>query len=149
MRLWPKQWHPETWVCSMRGHVTPAADAARIRPEDAPLGAVLADGRRLARCLRCDSWLEHPVPVGADVRYDVLPPINQLPHPRRGTPLNEAILMRLIALNKGLHATLFWLVSTALLLLETNLTRVRRWAQRLLDGFGGAMTDTGQQAGRG
>ena len=136
-------------MCSMRGHVTPAADAARVRSEDALLGAQLADGRRLARCLRCDSWVEHPVPTGVDVRYDVVPPIAVLPHPRRGAPLHEAILMKLISLNKGLHATVFWLVSAALLLLETNLTRIRHWAQRLLDGLGGAVNDTGQQAGRG
>ena len=63
MRLWPKHWHLETWICSMRGHATPAADAATIGPDDAALGASLADGRRLARCLRCDTWIEHPIQI--------------------------------------------------------------------------------------
>ena len=39
-----------------------------------------------------------------------LPPIADLPKPRRGKPLHEAILMRLISLNKGAHASVFSLL---------------------------------------
>jgi uncharacterized membrane protein (DUF2068 family) len=149
MRLWPRHWDPETWVCSMRGHATPAASAARVRPEDARLGAELADGRRLARCLRCDAWVEHPVPVGTDVAYEVVPPVAELRLPRRGAPLHQAILMKLISLNKASHAALFWLVAAALAVIQTNLTRLHDWAQKVLKGLGGAVNDTGQQASRG
>jgi uncharacterized membrane protein (DUF2068 family) len=133
----------------MRGHVTPAAEAAQVRPEDARLGAALADGRRLARCLRCDSWLEHPVPQGADVHYEVVPPLAALTLPRRGVPLEQAIVMKVISLNKALHASLFWLVSLTLLIVNSNLTHLHDWAQKVLNGLGGAVNDTGQQAGRG
>ena len=132
----------------MRGHVTPAAGAAAVTVDDAALGAQLADGRRLARCLRCDCWIEHPTPVGADVAYERIPPLTELTLPQRGQPLHEAIVMRLIAVNKGLHAFGFTLVAAALLLLETNLVRLRGLAQRVLAGVNGPIADTGQGASR-
>jgi hypothetical protein len=39
MRLVPKHWHTETWVCSMRGHQTPAA---RVVLQDAVLLRLIA-----------------------------------------------------------------------------------------------------------
>jgi len=38
VRLWPRHWNIETLVCSMRGHVTPAATVATLRPGDRELG---------------------------------------------------------------------------------------------------------------
>ncbi|MCU1368805.1 MAG: hypothetical protein JWN39_4444 [Ilumatobacteraceae bacterium] len=148
MRLWPKHWHPETWICSIRGHATPAADAVTIGVADTGLGAVLADGRRLARCLRCDTWIEHVAPDPATAIWTTLPPLAELPKPRRGKPLHEAILMRLISINKGLHATVFSLLAIALLLLETNLNHIHRWSQSLISKLSGPLDDTGQQASR-
>ena len=130
----------------MRGHVTPAADAFTIGPNDAALGAQLADGRRLARCLRCDTWVQHPAPPAATAKWDVLPPIDQLAKPRRGKPLHEAILMRLIAINKGTHAAFFTVLAMMLLLLESNFTRLHNWAQSVVDGLNSQIGDTGQGA---
>ena len=148
MRLWPQHWHPETWVCSMRGHVTPAADALVLGPEDSALGATLADGRRLARCLRCDTWLEHKAPDPDEALWADLPPIEDLPKPRRGKPLHEAILMRLISINKAAHATVFTLLAVALLLIESNLAHIHRWAESMIKRLSGPLSDTGQEAGR-
>jgi uncharacterized membrane protein (DUF2068 family) len=148
MRLWPKHWHPETWVCSMDGHSAPAAAAAVVTPVDAALGAELADGRRLARCLRCDSWIEHLAPTGKAIKYEVLPPVAELQKPRRGKPLREAIWMRLIALNKASHALAFSLIATGLALTRTNLFRLKKFAQRVIDFVQGPLNDTGQQHGQ-
>ncbi len=148
MRLWPKAWHPETWVCSMRGHIIPAANAVTIGPDDAAIGAVLADGRRLARCLRCDTWIENPAPDPATAQWVVLPPVAEIPKPRRGPQLHEAIVMRIIAINKALHATVFTLLATGLILLETNLNHIHRWAEHLISVLAGPLDDTGQQASR-
>lgn len=132
----------------MRGHVTPAADALALGPEDAALGAVLADGRRLARCLRCDTWIQHEPPTPETALWPDLPPIEDLPKPRRGKPLHEAILMRLISINKAAHATIFSLLAIALLLLESNLAHIHRWAESLIVRLSGPLSDTGQQASR-
>jgi uncharacterized membrane protein (DUF2068 family) len=130
----------------MRGHVAPAADALTIGAEDAALGAQLADGRRLARCLRCDTWVEHSAPDAATARWQTLPPVDQLAKPRRGKPLHEAILMRLIAINKATHAAFFTTLAAMLLLLESNFTRLHNWAQSVVDGLQTPISDTGQGA---
>lgn len=148
MRLWPKHWHAETWICSLRGHVTPAAKAERVLLADAALGAQLADGRRLARCLRCDTWIEHEVPTPEEAAYDVVPLIADLPRPRRGKQLQEAILMRLIAANKGLHATLFGIVAILLGMIETHIGGLQSWAERVQKALSTTIGDTGQQSSR-
>ena len=130
----------------MRGHATPAAQARLVGPADAALGAELADGRRLARCLRCDTWIEHTPPTGSDVEYEQVPPLSLLAKPRRGEPLHEAIVMRVIALNKATHALGFSIVAIAALLLETNLGAVKSFAERVLAGVTGPLSDTGQYA---
>ena len=91
-------WHPETFVCSRRGHVAPAALVERLRPEDAGLGVDLPDGRRLARCTRCDVWISTSPPA-KPVR-ETLPPLRQMKVPLRGKPLREAIILRVIALDR-------------------------------------------------
>lgn len=149
MRLWPKHWHVETWVCSMRGHVTPAAAALTVGPDDAALGAELADGRRLARCLRCDTWIEHPAPDIETACWPSLPPVDELPKPRRGKTLAEVVVMKLIAINKGVHAFVFTLLAIALLLLESNLNRIHDWARDVGRKLSDQLADTGQQASRG
>ena len=130
----------------MRGHVTPATDAVTIGAGDAAVGVQLADGRRLARCLRCDMWIEHAAPEVVDARWEVLPPVDELVKPRRGKPLHEAILIRLIAINKGTHAAFFTALATMLLLLESNFTRLHDWAQSVVDGLNSQIGDTGQGA---
>jgi hypothetical protein len=122
--------------------------AAFVGVDDAPLGAELADGRRLARCLRCDSWIEHLAPVAEEIKYDTIPPLDQLKKPRRGKPLHEAIGMRLIAINKGTHAFGFTLVAIGLTLTRTNLFQLKNWAHRLLDFAQAPLNNAGQQHGQ-
>jgi len=130
----------------MRGHITPAADAVVVGPENAGIGVTLADGRRFARCLRCDMWIEHAVPDPAVATWATMPPFSELPKPRRGATLSEAIVMRVIALNKALHASVFTLLAIVLTLLETNLTRLHAWARHAIDRLTGSLNDTGQKA---
>jgi uncharacterized membrane protein (DUF2068 family) len=144
MRVWPKHWHPETWICSMRGHDAPATGAEVVGPLDAMLGLVTPDGHRLARCLRCDCWVPHVAPFGSSIRFAELPPFNQLGKPRRGHALREAIVMRLIAINKATHALAFSLIALALMLTRINLFRMQTSAQAVLDFLNRRVGDTGQ-----
>jgi predicted membrane protein DUF2127 len=80
----PEGWHAETWVCSMRGHVcAPTAEDGRLNQGE------------LLRCVRCDAW----VPAGAMDRQ-----ADSVPWPRRGKELHEAIVLRLVALDRAFHA---------------------------------------------
>ena len=132
-RILHPRWHPETFVCSRRGHVLPAADVAELRPEDAGVGVDLPDGRRLARCLRCDSWREVPRP-SAPTR-ETLPPLAEVRLPRRGEALREAIVLRLIALDRILHVMLFALLFAFALSFELNLAPLRTQAKQILDAL--------------
>jgi uncharacterized membrane protein (DUF2068 family) len=136
--------HAETFVCSRRGHVTPAALVDRLRSQDAGLGVDLPDGRRLARCTRCDVWIS-TTPPAKPVR-ETLPSIDDIKLPRRGRPLRDAIVLRLIAIDRGIHAILFTALAIVLFLLETNLGSLRHDAQRIISGL---TENTGQGASQG
>jgi uncharacterized membrane protein (DUF2068 family) len=138
----PRRWHNETWICSIRGHVVPAAGARRLRPDDAAMGADQPDGTRLSRCLRCDLWLRAPRPTGDDAAYEVVPPLGELDLPRRGKPLEDAILLRLIAIDRGIHGVLFTVLAIALILVKLRLGRIQHWAESLLTGINGAVDNS-------
>ena len=148
MRLVPKDWHTETWVCSMRGHVAPAAKVRTLRGQDRRLGIDLPDGDRLVRCLRCDVWLDVPIPSAKAATTDVLPDVADLPKPRRGKVLQEAVLLRLIAINKGVHAVAFGILAVVLAVLTFKLPGLQAAARDIDEQLAGPVAQTGQQASR-
>ncbi|HOT81595.1 MAG TPA: hypothetical protein PKY13_16495, partial [Microthrixaceae bacterium] len=113
MRITPRHWHNETWICSMRGHVAPAATVAVLTDDDRRLGLVVNDVRYV-RCLRCDGWFECADPTPEQVTSERMPAHDELALPRRGKQLQDAIVLRLVAINKGLHAVAFTLAALAI-----------------------------------
>ncbi len=96
----------------------------------------LADGTQLARCLRCDAWVHTPTPAGA-------PAGNDLPRPLRGKALDELVVIRAIAVERGLHVLFFLAVAVFLLLLELGLPALQNDAQAILPVLD--QTRSGQQ----
>ncbi len=132
---------PELFVCWVRGHETPGAV---IEPLDARHGALArptADGRRLVHCLRCDAWLvvAPPVPDLAQRVDDVA----ALDRPRRGRALRQALVLRLISLDRAFHAVAFGAVGVAALAVRWDLTAIHSWSEHMLH------TLTQADAGRG
>ncbi|HEY4377402.1 MAG TPA: DUF2127 domain-containing protein [Acidimicrobiales bacterium] len=148
MRLVPRHWHTETWVCSMRGHLAPAAGVCHLGPEDRRLGVELGDGHRLARCLRCDMWVEVADPVAGSVTSERLPPIAELPKPRRGKVLQEAVLLRVIAIERAVHCVGFGLLALALAALELKLPGLQTTARSLNRQLSSNGVQAGQAASR-
>lgn len=146
MRLIPRRWSSETWICSLRGHCAPAASARVLRTDDEPLGFELADGRRLGRCLRCDAWLSVGRP--AEPAFDVVPPLSELELPRRGDRLRDAIVLRLIAIERGAHSVAFGLLAIALTLLDTHLNSLHDSAQRIRDQLDSLASQSGRGGSR-
>ncbi len=146
MRVVPRRWHNETWICSIRGHVAPAMDAAELGPDDQNLGISEPDGTRLSRCLRCDLWLRSWAPAAGDAAYERVPPISDLDLPRRGKPLEDAIIMRLIAIDRGIHGLLFTLAAIAVMIVELQLPRIHEWAQSMVDDLNGAIDNAGRSS---
>lgn len=124
----------------------PVASAARIRPEDEGIGVELADGKRLGRCLRCDAWfpVEHP----DHVAYDVVPPLSEIALPRRGEPLREAIVLRLIAIERAVHSVAFGLLAIVLVLLDSRLASLHDAAQRVRDQLDTIAAQSGRAGSR-
>jgi uncharacterized membrane protein (DUF2068 family) len=98
-RLRPR-FHYELLVCGLRGHELIGIDARELRPQDRTVARVI-DGIRWHRCLRCDSWLPVPAPVGPP--RDVPPDPEDIELPLRGKPLRDKIVLRLIAINRAAH----------------------------------------------
>lgn len=121
MRLIPRRWNTNTWICSLKGHVTPAAEAQYPGRE---LAVELPEGQ-LARCLRCDAWVRTEVPPATGD-----PAL--LPRPLRGRALEELVVIRAIALERGLHVVFFLLVAVALVLIEIGLPVLKQDAQLIL-----------------
>jgi uncharacterized membrane protein (DUF2068 family) len=134
-------------VCSRRGHILPAAGVEVLRPEDAGVGIDLPDGRRLARCLRCDSWIVVPRPI--EPSAPTLPPLAQIPLPRRGEELREAIVLRIIAIDRLVHVVLFGAVFAVALELRLNIGPLRDTAQRFLDALNQAAANSTQGGSHG
>jgi uncharacterized membrane protein (DUF2068 family) len=102
--------------CAARGHAITGLGAS-AEGADPLLLVETPDGHRLHRCLRCLDWVEHPAPVtpsGPAVT------IEGVRIPARGRALRDALVLRLIAIDKGIHALLLTLVGVALLFLSSN-----------------------------
>lgn len=137
-----RRWHPETFVCAFRGHAAPAAAAPFLAEEDSGLGVDLPDGRRLARCLRCDAWVACDRPSQA-AAPGVLTALGSRGLPRRGKALREAVVTRLIAVDRGLHSLLFAAIAIGALALRANLAVARAAASRWLSFLNSLANQTG------
>lgn len=131
----------------MRGHVAPAATVAVLTDDDRRLGRVV-DGLRYVRCLRCDGWFECAEPTADQVTSDRMPPHEQLALPRRGKQLQDAIVLRLVALNKGVHAVAFTLAALAILALEIKLPGIKHSASDVRQLVDGALDSAGRNPAR-
>ncbi|MFN8160527.1 MAG: DUF2127 domain-containing protein [Solirubrobacterales bacterium] len=132
-RFFPR-FHWELLSCGVAGHLLVGLDAAELRPEDA-IFARVEDGVRWHRCLRCDSWLAVPAPQRPARRHP--PEREEISLPLRGRPLRDKIILRLIAVDKGLRFALFTLLTVAVFLIAANETGIRDLYYRLLADFRG------------
>ena len=103
------------------------ASQARVLPDPwADLVTWTVDGRRLGRCIRCGAWIEAPEDQAA---ADVLGPLRPDAVPRRGEALREAMVLRLIAIERAVHSLFFGLATIGLLLLRLNLGGLQQQAR--------------------
>jgi uncharacterized membrane protein (DUF2068 family) len=136
----PKRFRPrlhyELIVCGIDGHELVGTDAADLRPQDHVL-AVEAEGVRWHRCLRCDSWL--PLPAPALPTRQTLPTREELELPLRGRPLRDKIVLRLIAIDRGLHFVVLALLGVAILLFASHRAELRGTFYRVVTDLQGAV----------
>jgi uncharacterized membrane protein (DUF2068 family) len=140
------RWDLETLVCGVKGHVTPASEVAALGPEDAGLGLDVDPTWRLSRCLRCDAWIatlppEHP-------RRKRLPPLADLPVPRRGRQLRDAVILRLIAIERGVHSVIFAVIAVLGFVVWIDLASIQSGVRRFLDALTRSEAATGRATNR-
>jgi len=144
-----RRWHPETLTCAFEGHVAPAVSVRAVGPQDRMVAMTTADGVRFARCLRCDAWiLADPADAEAGRGAERLPAVSDIEMPQRGKALRDALVLKLIAVNRGLHALVFTLLAVIVLVLELHLAPVQGSVRRFLDDTQAGVAGTGQDASR-
>jgi uncharacterized membrane protein (DUF2068 family) len=139
-RRFVPRFHWELLVCGLSGHELVGLDARRLRAEDAPVARVI-DGVRWHRCLRCDSWL--PLPAPASPTRDAPPPRDDIELPLRGRPLRDRVVLRLIAIDRGLHFVGLVLLAVAILLFAANRADLRDVVLRVVADVTGESADGG------
>jgi uncharacterized membrane protein (DUF2068 family) len=140
-----KRWHPETLTCAFEGHDAPGALVRGVGPEDRLVAMVTDDGVRFARCLRCDAWVIAD-PALRGTGGDRLPPPSQIKMPQRGKALKDALVLKLIAVDRGLHAIVFAILAGIVLALELHLAPIQGQVRRFLDDTQAGVAGTGQGA---
>ena len=78
------------------------------------------------------------------MRSEVLAPVGELGLPRRGKSLNDAVLIRLIALDRAVHALLFGLLFVVLVVVEVRLPGLKEAAADLQERIAPTVAQTGQ-----
>jgi len=117
----------------MGGHPAPGAEVAVLDATDAPLGLDLPDGTRMVRCLRCDAWLRVDPPEPSAARWPRVPPLGDLELPLRGRALRDRLVLRAIAVERGVHAVVFGLLTVAVVLAQSRLPSLQSAANDWLE----------------
>ena len=126
--------------CAARGHALAGTTAPGADAE--PLILVeTAEGHRLHRCLRCLDYVEHPAPskpAGPSVT------VEGVRIPARGRALRDALVLRLIAIDKGVHAVLLAVVGVALIFLSGKAAAAHHEFLRILVALNGSSSTPDQ-----
>lgn len=123
-------------MCGIRGHELLGTDAARLREEDA-LFAREGSDMRWYRCLRCDSWLPLPPPERPAREYP--PSREEIEPPLRGRALRDKIVLRLIALDRGLHFAVLAATAVIVEVIAAHEVTLRSHFYRVLNDLQGAL----------
>lgn len=115
--------------CGLHGHVLVGLDVAVVRPSDSDVLREL-DGLRWHRCLRCDAWLVQDIPTHPTSQY--LPQVLDLDIPMRGRQLRDRYVLRLIVLDRILHALVFGALAAAILAFAQNADHLHSIWRRIL-----------------
>jgi uncharacterized membrane protein (DUF2068 family) len=136
------RWHPETLWCSLFGHCAPADNVRNVSDSNTPIALALNNGTHMSRCLRCDMWI---LTDESTSTRDELPDPSQIEVPKRGEALRDAIVLKVIAVDRGFHAFVFTVVFVGVLLIDSHLGALQNTARHLVDNaqsnLPGASTD--------
>jgi uncharacterized membrane protein (DUF2068 family) len=145
----PRRFRPrlqyELLSCGLAGHELLGTDAAHVREQDSAIARETPDGLRWYRCLRCDSWLPLAAPEHPAAEHP--PDRNEVELPLRGKALRDKVVLRVIAVDRGLHFLVLGVIAVAIFVFAAKQHSLRGPFYRVLSdlqgGFGGPARDTG------
>jgi uncharacterized membrane protein (DUF2068 family) len=136
----PRRFRPklryELIACGLHGHELAGTDAASIRPNDA-LFAREDEGTRWYRCLRCDAWVALPPPAEPARPYP--PDPEDISLPRRGRPLRDRFVLRVIAVERLFHLLVLGALDVAIFAFAGHRSSLKRDYTRILQDFQGGL----------
>jgi uncharacterized membrane protein (DUF2068 family) len=134
----------ELVVCAVEGHELVGTAASLVTARDRSLVREL-DGRRWHRCLRCDDWVERPVPEHPSREF--VESRDEIELPARGRILRDRFVLRLIAIDRAIHVIAFGLLAVALFTFAANSTVLHRDYVNIMNDLSGG--DAGSTQARG
>jgi len=124
----------ELFTCAWGGHVLVGTDAATVSEAD-NLIVRQCDGVRWCRCLRCDGWFPEPPP--AHPTRPTVPTRSEIEVPLRGPLLRDRYVLRLIALDRGVHVLVLSAFAFVVFFLASNHTALQNDYNRIMQALGG------------
>jgi uncharacterized membrane protein (DUF2068 family) len=138
---------PELLVCAWRGHVMPGASVEPLDGRHHVIARSTTDDRRVVQCLRCRTWsVIDPPPAGTGVAIESLDAVQR---PRRGRALRDAIVLRVIAIDRAVHTAAFGAVAVAAFALRWKIDAVHGWANDVLQALSSARKGQGGASSHG
>jgi uncharacterized membrane protein (DUF2068 family) len=124
----------ELVTCAWKGHVLVGTDAAEVTPADALLVRE-AEGLRWHRCLRCDAWVlqekpSHPAQASVPGR-------DEITLPERGPLLRDRYVLRLIAIERGVHVVLYGALAILFFIFSRHHTAFQQDYNHLMNDLSG------------
>lgn len=137
----PRKFRPslryELIGCGLHGHELLGTDAARLRESDGIFARQDPAGFRWYRCLRCDAWL--PLPNPANPTVDTPPERDEVQLPLRGRPLRDRYVLRVIAVERGLHVLVLGLLAVAIFAFAAHRSLLHHEYTRILADLQGGL----------
>ena len=122
--------------CARHGHALVGTDVEEIGPGDGHLAREM-DGLRWHRCLRCDAWIPQHRPVAPS--RPRLPSRDEIALPQRGRLLRDRYVLRVIAIDRGVHFVVLTLLSVAVLVVAADKTALHRDFLRIVTALQGGV----------
>ena len=124
----------ELLSCALRDHVLVGTEARDVEPEDF-LFVREEHGIRWYRCLRCDSWIpmappDTPTQIRVPTRDEIL-------LPARGPRLRSKYILRLIAVDRGIHVLVFGTLAAILFAFAQHNATLHRTYTDIMNALAG------------
>jgi len=97
--------------CGLHGHELVGVDALEVRAADVDVVRQY-DDLRWHRCLRCDAWIVLELPAAPTTEHP--PELAEIAIPLRGRRLRDRYVLRLIVLDRLLHALVLGLLAVGI-----------------------------------